>query len=316
MSADPIPDLIAQVDAGRMSRDLFHLAKDPLPYRKLNYTIPGHEQNTLYEADDFIAGRLESWGYQVEREGVQVQAFRCDTSKLKSAQYSPPAPEDAWYTAYNLYAKKIGRSRADEIIVLVSHKDSQSWCDSPGANDNAIGTVGNMELARVLADYPSERSIRFLFCNEEHKPWTSVTAAENAKERGDSIIAVFNIDGIGVKSKEDTDAGRRTNIAVYTEPEGKALADLMAEVNAAYSIGLEQSIAQRDKPGDDDGSFVNAGYPAAAIVIGSWRYADPNYHTEQDIPELTDVPNAAMAVQALVATVVRLDREASARPMA
>jgi hypothetical protein len=133
---------IKAVDPERMSKHLFYLAKDPLPYRKLNLTLPGHSKNTLYEADDYLAGKLEAAGYDVEREGVQVQAFRRDTTKPKNAQYSPPKPEDPWYTAYNLYAEKKGRSHPEKIIVVCAHKDSQSWIDSPGANDNAIGTVG------------------------------------------------------------------------------------------------------------------------------------------------------------------------------
>jgi len=299
---------IQAVDAERMSKHLFYLAKDPLPYRKLNFTVPGHEKNTLYEADDYLAGKLESWSYRVQREGVRVQAFRRDTSKPKHAQYSRPMPEDAWYTAYNLYAEKKGRSRPDEIIVVLAHKDSQSWIDSPGANDNAIGTVGVLEMACVLAKYGSERTIRFLFCNEEHTPWSSVTAARNAKTRGDRIVAVFNIDGVGAKTVEQTAAGKKTNVTAYTEPEGKPLADLMGAVNSRFAIGLEQRVVKRPGPGDDDGSFVKAGYPAAIVNIGSWPYGDPNYHTEGDIPERCDVANAAKAVRATLAAILTLDQ--------
>jgi Zn-dependent M28 family amino/carboxypeptidase len=217
-------------------------------------------------------------------------------------------PEDPWYTAYNLYAEKKGRSRGEEIIVILAHKDSQSWIDSPGANDNAIGTVGVLELARVLARYPSERTIRFLFCNEEHAPWTSVTAAQNAKARGDKIVAVFNLDGIGAKSAEETAAGKKTNVTAYTEPAGERLAELMSAVNARFAIGLEQRTVKRSSPGDDDGSFVRAGFGAAVVNIGSWPYGDPNYHVEGDIPERCDVPNAAMTVQATLAAILTLDQ--------
>ena len=299
--------LISAVDPERISKHIFYLAKDPLPYRKLNLTLPGHEKNTLYEADDYLAGKLEAWGYRVEREGVRVQAFRRDTSKPKHAQYSPPKPEDPWYTAYNLYAERKGRSHPERIIVVLAHKDSQSWIDSPGANDNAIGTVGILEMARVLAEYTSESTIRFVFCNEEHTPWTSKTAAQKAKSRGDNIVAVFNMDGIGAKTPEETAAGKKTNVTAYTKPEGKHLAELMAEVNTRYSIGLEQRTAERPRPGDDDGSFVLAGYPAAVINIGSFPYGDPNYHAEGDIPETCDIENAAMTVQATLAAVVTLD---------
>jgi len=300
--------LISDVDPERISKHLFYLAKDPLPYRKLNLTLPGHEKNTLYEADDYLAGKLEAWGYRVEREGVQVQAFRRDTSKPKHAQYSPPKPEDPWYTAYNLYAERKGRSHPERIIVVLAHKDSQSWIDSPGANDNAIGTVGVLEMARILADYASESTIRFLFCNEEHTPWTSKTAAQKAKARGDNIVAVFNMDGIGAKTTQETAAAKKTNVTAYTKPEGKHLAELMGEVNARYSIGLEQRTVERSRPGDDDGSFVEAGYPAAVINIGSWPYGDPNYHDEGDVPERCDIRNAGMTVQVTLAAVVTIDQ--------
>lgn len=303
-----IRSLIGAVDAARMKKTLFCLSKDPLPFRKLNHTVPGHAKNTLHEADDYLASRLESWGYRVDREGVRVQAFRCDTRKPKHAQYSRPMPEDPWYTAYNLYAERKGRSKPGEIILLVAHKDSQSWVDSPGANDNAIGTAAVLEIACVLARYPAERTIRFLFCNEEHMPWTSVTAAQNAKASGDNLVAVFNLDGVGVKSVEQTAAGKMTNVTAYTKPEGERLAQLMAAVNVRFGLGLEQRAVKRPGPGDDDGSFVKSGYAAAVVNIGSWPYADPNYHAEADIPERSDVPNAAKATQATLAAVLTLDR--------
>jgi hypothetical protein len=296
------------VDGQRMSKYLFYLAKDPLPYRKLNLTLPSHEKNTLYEADDYLAGRLESWGYHVEREGVQVQAYRCDASKPKAHQYSPPKPEDPWYTAFNLYAEKQGRSHPDEIIVVVAHKDSQSWADSPGANDNATGTVGVLEIACILAKQTTERTIRFLFCNEEHTPWTSETAAQNAKQRGDNIVAVFNLDGLGAKSAEETAAGKKTNVTVYTEPAGARLAQLMCDVNERFAIGLEQRIAKQPTPGGDDGSFVKAGYPAAVVNAGSDPYSDPNYHAEGDIPERSDIANVGKTVQATLAAILVVDR--------
>ncbi len=296
------------VDAERMSKHLFHIAKEPLPYRKLNFTLPGHAKNTLYETDDYLTGKLESYGYRVQREGVRVQAFRRDTSKPLQAQYSRPMPDDPWYTAYNLYAERKGRSRPDEIVLLLAHKDSQSWIDSPGANDNAIGTVAVLEMACVLANHAPECTIRFLFCNEEHTPWTSLTAAQNARKRGDKIVAIFNLDGLGGKTAAESARGAQTNVTAYTEAAGRRLAELMSAVNARFAIGLDQRIAQRKSPGDDDGSFVKSGYSAAVINIGSWPYGDPNYHSEGDIPERSDVPNAAKVVQATLAAILTIDQ--------
>ncbi len=301
MIKDPIPDLISQVDQKRMAENLFYLSKYPIPYRKVNYTVPGHARNTLYETDDFIVGKLDAPGYEIEREGCQVQAFRRDTSKPIRSQFATPDPEDPWYTAYNIYAKKRGETHPDEIVVFISHKDSQSWIDSPGAHDNAVGTVANIEIARILRDYPLQRSLWFIFCNEEHRPWTSVTAANKARERGDNIIAVFNLDSLGGKSQEDVDAGRKTNFTLYTAPEGERLADLIAEVNEKYKIGLIQRKYQRKSPGDDDGSYVKAGYTAAVANVGSYPYVEPNYHDTGDVPESVDLENLRMSTQASLA---------------
>lgn len=306
---DPVPGLMAQLSPELMRQRLYYLAQDPLPYRKLNYVLPGHTKSTLDEADDYLQAQLESFGYAVEKEPVPVQAYRCGASKPKSHQYSAPAPEDPWYTAHNLYARKAGRERPEEIIVVISHKDSQSWVDSPGANDNAVGTVANWELARVLAGHETCRSIWFVGCNEEHSPWTSVTAAQRARERGDDIIAVFNLDGLGRKSDEDHAAGLLAHVALFTTPEGERLADLVGAVIADYALDLRFSTYERPQPGDDDGAFVQAGYGAAIANIGSYPYADSEYHKEGDTPDRVDLPNALRSAQAVLAAILRVDQD-------
>jgi hypothetical protein len=297
------------LDAECIERHVRYLAEDPLPFRKVNYTRPAQSKCSLYEADDYLQAQLESYGLAVEKEPVSVQAYRCDSTKPKSCQYSAPMPEDPWYTAYNLYAKKIGSAIPEEIIVVIAHKDSQSWVDSPGANDNGVGTATNLEIARVLASYDSRRTLWFVYCNEEHTPWTSITAAQGARERGDNIVAVFNLDSLGRKSPEDHEARVMANVTLYTTPEGERLADLMAQVNEEYGIGLQQRKHQRTAPGDDDGSFVKAGYGAAIMNLGSYPYADPEYHTEEDKPERVDIENVLLTARASLAAIVKIDQQ-------
>ncbi|MCX7827473.1 MAG: hypothetical protein N2689_18235, partial [Verrucomicrobiae bacterium] len=80
------------------------------------------------------------------------------------------------------------------------------------------------------------------------------------------------------------------------------------DVYKRQGIGLIQSSHQRKQPGDDDGSFIKAGYAFAIANIGSYPYADPNYHEAGDTPERVDIVNVRMATQAVLAAVVRLDR--------
>jgi hypothetical protein len=303
-----ISELIQRVSEQRIRERLFHLARDPLPCRKANCTLPGHAKSTLAEADDFIEAQLRACGYDVRRQACQVQAYAYDATKPIHHRYAMPAPDAPFYTVHNLTAELPGAQAAGEIILLCAHKDSQSWIDSPGANDNAIGTAVTVEIADALSVYRPKRAIHFLFCNEEHRPWTSVAAAEGYRARGERIVAVLNTDGPGVKSDEDRAAGRMTNLSLYSTPEGQALAGVMAEVNERYALGLQQEARPRPYPNDDDGSFVKAGFPAAIANFGSFPKADPQYHMEGDTPDRTDVKNAALVARAIVAAVVTLDR--------
>lgn len=302
-----IPKMLSKLSEAALRKGLLHLSKAPLPYRKLNYTVAGHARNTLYEADDWISAQLLSSGYLVRREACLARPFGLDITKPKRHTYAPPPPEAPFFHVYNLYAEKTGCRQPDEIIVLLAHKDSQSWTACPGAYDNAVGTIALIEIARVLAPYESRRSIRLLFTNEEHTPWSSVAAAQNSRRRNQNLTAIFTVDSIGGKSDDDVRAGRKTNVTRYTMPEGKRLADLMAQVNETYRIGLVQRSYKSERPGDDDGSFVKAGYHCAVANVGSIPYADAEYHLDGDVPERVDILNVGMAAQATLAAVLTLD---------
>jgi len=296
--------LSEKTDINRMQNGLFYLSQS-LPRRVLNWTLPGHSISSLEAADIWIIQQLKSYGYKPEKDSTLVRAFGRDFNKPVHHQYATPPDNAPWYTANNIIAEIRGKKNPRDLIILISHKDSQSWIASPGANDNAIGTIGTLELAYLLKRYKPDHTIRFIFCNEEHTPWTSITAAENIRSAGLNVIAVINLDGIGVKSPQQ--AGHLTNVTRYTTPEGEQLADLMGKLNTRHRIGLEQSKYQSERPGDDDGSFIKAGFPWSVLNIGSMPYGDPNYHIESDTPDKVDVKNAELTVKLTLAAILYLD---------
>jgi hypothetical protein len=297
--------LSSQVNKELIRQGVFYLAKDPLPRRVLNWSLPGHDLSTLEEADIWIENQLAAWGYVPERDETMVRAFGRDFSKPLAHQYATPPVDAPFYTAHNILAGKRGTEHPEQIIVIIAHKDSQSWIASPGANDNAVGTCSVLELARILENYTPRHTIRFIFCNEEHTPWTSVTAAQKIKDSGQEVLAVINMDAIGGKSDEE--AGHYINVTRYTTPEGERLADLAIKLNDHFAIGLEQKKYKSDTPGDDDGSFINEGFPWSVLNIGSMPYGDPNYHLESDTAERVDYETARRVVQLTLALVLNLD---------
>jgi hypothetical protein len=98
-----------------------------------------------------------------------------------------------------------------------------------------------------------------------------------------------------------------TNVTRYSTPEGEKIADLMARLNTHHGIGLEQSKSFSERPGDDDGSFIKAGFAWTVLNTGSIPYADPNYHTENDVAEKVDVDNAERTVQMTLAAILHMD---------
>jgi hypothetical protein len=297
--------LSARADTGRIKKTVYYLANDPLPRRVLNYTLPGHKLSTLEEADAWIIQQLKNNGYKPVTDSTMVKAFGRDLSKPLQKQYACPAADAPLYTARNIIADLKGSKYPNDLIIIIAHKDSQSWLPSPGANDDAVGTGGAIELAFLLKNYKPEHTIRFILCNEEHTPWTSVTAAKNIKAAGLNVLALINIDGIGVKAPQP---GRKLlNVTRYVTDEGEKLADMMIMLNRRHNIGLEQSKIRSEKPGDDDGSFVNAGFPWSVRNAGSIPNSHPVYHTEEDKAGTVDYENAAAAVRLTLAAILRLD---------
>ena len=294
---------MATLSAERIHDDLFFLSGE-LPRRTVNLTRPGSSEHTLAEADRYLREQLNAAGHRVDSVTHRVQPFRCDRSKPMHHWYALPAEEDPWYEVTNLAVTLTGSSTPEEIVQLVAHKDSQSWIHSPGAYDNAVGAVALLELARTLETGTLERTVRLLWCNEEHRPWTSRFAAEEAAARGDDIVAVLNVDSLGGKSDDDIATGRMPHTITSSTPEGLNLARFVAACSADARLDVE--LAAKEQINDDDGMFINAGFRAAVMNIGSWPYADAEYHLPGDRPERVDISNVVMSTELIRNAVIAL----------
>jgi Zn-dependent M28 family amino/carboxypeptidase len=217
-------------------------------------------------------------------------------------------------TVRNLEAGLVGTSLPDEIVVVGAHYDSV--IGSPGANDNASGVAGLLEMARLLAGRPLSRTVRFVaFVNEEPPFFQtdqmgSRVYASRSRHRGERIVAMLAIETIGYYSEE---RGSQR----YPFPFGLLYPD------TANFIGFVGNIASRDLlyraiasfreranfPSEgiaapswitgvgwsDHWSFWEEGYPALMITdtaLFRYRY----YHTPYDTPDKIDYARMARVV--------------------
>jgi Zn-dependent M28 family amino/carboxypeptidase len=104
----------------------------------------------------------------------------------------------------NVLAKLPGTTRPDEILMVTSHwdafglgePDAEGRTVRPGANDDALGTAGVLEIARVLTTSPPlERSVVFgVWTAEESGLLGSEAYASNPVYPLEKTVANFTLD--------------------------------------------------------------------------------------------------------------------------
>jgi acetylornithine deacetylase/succinyl-diaminopimelate desuccinylase-like protein len=98
----------------------------------------------LRAAAEYVRGEFQAMGFAVATQAYDVHGVRCE----------------------NLEATIPGSGRAGEIVLAGAHYDTVAG--SPGANDNASGVAGLIEIARGLRGTAPRRTLRLVaFVNEE-----------------------------------------------------------------------------------------------------------------------------------------------------
>ncbi|MCX8104020.1 MAG: M20/M25/M40 family metallo-hydrolase [Candidatus Bipolaricaulota bacterium] len=200
---------------------------------------------------------------------------------------------------------------SSEIILITAHLDSvaqgvRSSRVAPGADDNASGSAGVLEAARVLSQYKFKRSIYFvLFTGEEQGLVGSRFYAARLKREGANILGVFNMDMIGY----DSDDKAVFEIQAPDE-DSYQLAQLLMTTTHHYGLALEPEVPDQAPPWSDHASFARQGYPAVLLIedteLGETQDFNPYYHTTADTLEAINLSYAKRIVQALVGTVAQL----------
>ena len=88
-------------------------------------------------------------------------------------------------------------------------------------------------------------------------------------------------------------------------------AEFVVKENEKYAIPMCVTIGDKPYVNDDDGSYIKAGYVNTINNIGSWPYADPQYHLRGDIPERVDMFNLLYSTQLILAAVMDIDEMGS-----
>ena len=180
--------------------------------------------------------------------------------------------------AGNVIAIQRGTEFPDEYIIIASHYDHP---DGPGADDNASGTSGVLECARILRQHQFKRSILYIpFNGEERWMVGSYPFVQKCAREDMNIIAVFDMDMIGFWPGPEY--GPVTMYSGYSYI-SERLFDFYQNVANLYVSEIPTyRFTDKDSYGGDHMCFNIHEYPA--LYIGDIEYLaqNPHYHHLSD----------------------------------
>ncbi len=179
-------------------------------------------------------------------------------------------------TSQNVIGTVEGRDPEQGIVYIGGHYDSVSA--GPGANDDASGTAGVLEAARVLATkgHKTKATLKFIaFGSEETGLDGSYNyVVENEEEVTTMGIGMINLDMIGVG-----DTLLIGNIGLADD----AITDYTQA--KAVTMGIEDWAPFTAGSNSDHTYFEMVGVPSVFLT----QSPDPYYHTSEDTPDKIDV---------------------------
>lgn len=181
----------------------------------------------------------------------------------------------------NVIAVIPGQGHPEEQIVIGGHYDSitSNYNNCPGADDNASGTAGVLECARVLSQGIYDRTIVVVaYGGEELGLLGSEAYAQAAAARGDDIVASIAVDMIGYVANGDT-----RDLDIIANGSSEWLRSLVIATAAEY-VPTTPSVNGTIPSGasSDHYSFWQAGYDAVLFFEDSGSYS-PYIHTTSDV---------------------------------
>ena len=216
--------------------------------------------------------------------------------------------------ARNVIAVSPGRGAlADEYVVVGAHYDHVGMGGQGslargtiavhnGADDNGSGTVTLLEVARQLAQLPSQnrRTLIFMaFSAEESGLLGSAYYVRNPRWPLEKTVAMINLDMVGRLHDDE--------LTVYGTGTAAEFASQLDRLNQQY--GFKMVKVPQGRGASDHASFYEVKIPVYHFFTGLHN----DYHRPSDDIDKVNVPGM-VRISRLVSDVVREIAEASTRP--
>jgi hypothetical protein len=275
---------------------------------------------------ELVAIRSRSFGYpqQLDRAAAYIR----DRLQATGAAVTEQTFTEGGDTYRNVCAR-FG-PEAGERIVVGAHYDTAD--ENPGADDNASGVAGLLELAVLLGRDPPPARVDLVAFTLEEPPafgtgmMGSAHHAASLHMSGVRVRAMICLEMIGFFSERPGSQHyplpgigrlyppRGDFIAVVGRlGEGWLVRRIKSAMRRASSLDVQSLNAPGLVPGvalSDHRAYWAYGYPAV-MVTDTAMYRNLAYHSDDDLPETLDYARMAEVVAGLQAAVLDLSGERS-----
>lgn len=231
------------------------------------------------------------------------------------------------HSVSNIEASLIGRNKGIGTVIVGAHYDSVRG--TVGADDNATGVAGVLELARMLQGSNPNRTVRFvLFVNEEPPYFQtegmgSVVFARLLRRDHVSVSAMISLEMLGFYSDTPRSQKYPPGLGFFYPSRGDFISfvgdeesrDLVRRsirsFRASTNFPSEGIAAPANWPGvgwSDHWSFWQQQYPAV-MVTDTAMFRSPYYHSPLDTADRIDFERMARVVGGIRKVVETLANE-------
>lgn len=250
------------------------------------------------------------------------QARQYILRELKATGWSPTL--QYFSQGANVVAQRPGTNPKAGKIIVAAHFDTIPG--SPGADDNATGVATVLEVARLLANRPTARTLQLvLFDQEERMALGSYAFTDKAANLTD-LQGVIVVEMVGFTCQEPG-CQRQPQGLPITPPSDRG--DFLAVVGDAEHLPLLKVFEQATQPDlpallplavplrgvltpdllrSDHAPFWYQGI-GAVMVTDTADFRNPHYHRASDVPETLDPAFLQGAAQLVVNATTRLLQE-------
>lgn len=255
-----------------------------------------HLLGNIQKLQDFKTRYSLTEGY-AKSAAFALEEFRRMGYQARFSEY-----DDNGKKQLNVVAQKsFDEPNEKGFYIVCGHLDCTSEKAStfaPGADDNASGSAGVLEVANILSKSPLAGRVRFaLFAGEELGLRGSKAYVKELKASGElsKVLGVVNFDMIGFDKTAPLSSLFETR--QFSDPFVKNF------VTAAQAEGVKVTMSYNPW-GSDHIPFLNAQVPCFLFIEDEFE-ANSNYHKTTDTVDAINIKLSAAFVKATAKTLVK-----------